>query len=79
VVHAPADEVRGRLGWWGTVEALDDRRCTVTFSAEDPDWPLMALGATGAEFEVVAPAAMVDHLAERATRFRRGLRASRSG
>jgi hypothetical protein len=37
------------------------------------DWPLLALGAVGAEFEVSSPPELVDHLRGRADLFRRAV------
>ena len=73
IVHAPAADVRERIGRWGTVEELDGDRCLLRMTAESLDWPVMALGATGAEFEVVSPPALLDHLRERADRFNRAV------
>ena len=73
VVHAPAADVRQRIGPWGVIEELDGDRCLVRMTAESLDWPMMALSATGAEFEVVSPPAMFDHLRERAGRFGRAV------
>ena len=73
IVHAPAADVRERIGRWGTVEELDGDRCLLRMTAESLDWPVMALGAIGAEFEVVSPPALLDHLRERADRFNRAV------
>ena len=40
-------------------------------SVDNLDWPTLALGAVGADFEVVRPPELVDHLREWATRFTR--------
>jgi len=71
VVHAPVAIVRDRIGPWGVVEELDGDRCRLRMTAESLDWPMMALSAIGAEFDVVSPPAMVDHLRERVDRFAR--------
>jgi predicted DNA-binding transcriptional regulator YafY len=71
VVHAAASEVRNRVGRWGTVEKVDSARCLLRMTAESLDWPMMALSAIGAEFEVVSPHALIQHLRERADLFGR--------
>ena len=73
VVHAPASVVRERIGGWGAVEELDDHRCRWCITTESLDWALLALGAAEAEFEVVSPPALVDHLRERVARFGRAV------
>ena len=64
VVHAPAATVRAMVGQWATVEELDGRRCRLRMTADSLDWPTMALGAVGAEFEVVRPPELADHIWE---------------
>ncbi len=73
VVHAPATEVRSRVGPWATIEEAGDDRCVLRMSSESLDWPMMALGVIGAEFEVVGPAQLTDHLRERIGRFARAV------
>jgi predicted DNA-binding transcriptional regulator YafY len=71
VVHAPADAVREVLGRWASVAEIDGERCLVRMSVDDLDWPALALGAVGAEFEVRSPPDLVAHLREWAERFGR--------
>ncbi|GAB3119232.1 YafY family protein [Streptomyces calidiresistens] len=71
VVHAPAAVVRERIGRWGVVEAIDAERCGVRMTTDSLEWPLMALGAAGAEFRVVEPPELLDLVRERAERFGR--------
>jgi predicted DNA-binding transcriptional regulator YafY len=71
VVHAPASSVRTRVGHWTTVEDVDDTCCRIRMSVDNLDWPTLALGAVGVDFEVVSPPELVDHLREWATRFTR--------
>jgi predicted DNA-binding transcriptional regulator YafY len=70
-IHAPAEVVRSRLGPWGAVEEIDDASCSLRMTSDSLDWPALALGATGADFEVVAPPQLVDHLRDWARRFAR--------
>jgi predicted DNA-binding transcriptional regulator YafY len=71
VVHAPAEDVRARVGRWGDVEDLGAQRCRLRMTGDSTDWLLMALGATGSDFEVVAPPEMVEHVRRWAARFGR--------
>jgi predicted DNA-binding transcriptional regulator YafY len=71
LVHAPAAEVRVTLGQWGTVEEVDEGRCRVFMAAENLDWPTLALGAVGAEFEIIGPPELAAQVHEWATRFAR--------
>jgi predicted DNA-binding transcriptional regulator YafY len=74
LVHAPAHVVRARIGQWATIEEVDDRRCRMRMTVDSLDWPTLALGALGAEFEVVAPPALVGQLGEWSDRFARAVR-----
>jgi predicted DNA-binding transcriptional regulator YafY len=67
-VQAPADAVRPRIGRWATVEDDGDGGCRVRIDADDLDWPATALAMTGAEFAVLAPPELVEHLGRMAGR-----------
>ncbi|GAA2820757.1 helix-turn-helix transcriptional regulator [Nonomuraea rubra] len=69
LVHAPAEHVRGKVGQWGEIEAIDRDRCRLTMTSTSLDWPTQALGNVGAEFEVLEPADFVEHLRDWGTRF----------
>jgi predicted DNA-binding transcriptional regulator YafY len=73
LVHAPAAEVRDRVGPWATIEEAGGARCVLRMSSESLDWSMMALGVIGAEFEVVGPPELTDHLHERIDRFTRAI------
>jgi predicted DNA-binding transcriptional regulator YafY len=62
VVEAPAAAVRSRIGRWVTVEDDGPGRCRVRADADNLDWPATALAMTGAEFTVVSPPELRDHL-----------------
>ena len=49
------DRLRERIGRWSTVEDISATRCRVRMTADSLDWPTMALGAAGADFQVVSP------------------------
>jgi predicted DNA-binding transcriptional regulator YafY len=61
-VSAPADVVRAAVGRWGTTEDDGDARCVLRMRADTLDWPAMLLGTIGADFEVVSPPELLDHV-----------------
>lgn len=71
VVHAAATQVRGSIGQWAEVAETDDGCCRVRMSTDNLDWPAMAFGSLGVDFDVVAPAEFVDHLRAWGERFSR--------
>lgn len=71
LVHAPAAAVREQVGRWATVEDIDDWRCLLRMTADSLDWPTMALGAVGADFEVLSPPELLDHVRSWGHRFTR--------
>jgi predicted DNA-binding transcriptional regulator YafY len=71
VVDAPAAQVRARVGRWGTVEEVDATRSRLRMTTDSLSWPAFALGVIGAEFQVVHPPELVDHLHEWGSRFAR--------
>jgi predicted DNA-binding transcriptional regulator YafY len=71
LVDAPAAVVREQVGRWGTVEEVDDRRCLLRMKADSLDWPAMALGGLGADFTVLSPPELLDHVRRWARTFNR--------
>ncbi len=71
LVYAPAATVLERIGRWSTVEEVDGEHCRVRMTTDSLDWPVLALGALGAEFRVLEPAELVDQLRDWAARFDR--------
>ncbi|MGI9003425.1 MAG: helix-turn-helix transcriptional regulator [Pseudonocardia sp.] len=71
LVNAPAAAVRDKIGQRVAVEEVDDRRCLLRMTTDSLDWPAMALGAVGADFEVLSPPELADHLREWGARFSR--------
>ncbi len=71
VVHAPATDVRAHVGPWGSVEEIDVGSCLLRMTADSLEWPAMALGSIGAEFQVVSPPELLDFVREWAGRFSR--------
>jgi predicted DNA-binding transcriptional regulator YafY len=76
LVHAPATAVRSAVGQWATVEEVDEGSCRLRMTVENLDWPALALGAVGAEFEVIQPPELIDHLRNWAGRFNRATNGS---
>jgi predicted DNA-binding transcriptional regulator YafY len=73
VIYAPMERIRGRIGQWATVEAIDDDRCRLTMTVSDLSWPAMALGTIGADFGIVRPPELVAYLRDWVDRFDRAL------
>ncbi|WP_020496422.1 helix-turn-helix transcriptional regulator [Sciscionella marina] len=73
-VSAPRESVQSRIGrWWevGPDDSGDPGRCTVHMESDWLDWPAMALGTLGAEFEVHSPAELRELLRDWGERFTR--------
>ncbi|MFC5993905.1 helix-turn-helix transcriptional regulator [Pseudonocardia hispaniensis] len=78
LVYAPAQAVREKLGRWCTAEevagdAHEGNSCVLRMSAETLEWPMMALGALGAEFEVRSPPELTELVREWGARFTRAV------
>ncbi len=69
LLHASADTIRASVGRWGTVEEVADDRCRLHMVADALEWPIMALGATGVDFEVESPPELVEELRAWTARF----------
>lgn len=79
LVHAPAATVRDQVGRWGTVDDVDDQRCLLRMTSDSLDWPTMALGAVGADFEVLCPPELLAHVRDCGHRFNRATAPSEGG
>ncbi len=73
-IEAPAAAVRERIGRWATVSAAGPDRSLVTMTPDDLDWPVIALGVTGANFQVLSPPELAERVAEWGDRFSRASR-----
>lgn len=62
LVEAPAESVRQRLGRWGSVEEIDAGRCRVSMTTDSLDWPTLSLGSLDAEFQILEPPELVEHI-----------------
>ena len=61
--------MRPRIGRWAAVEDIDDTRCRIRMTADSLDWPTMALGAVGAEFQVISPPELLHQVHDWGRRF----------
>jgi predicted DNA-binding transcriptional regulator YafY len=64
------------IGQWATVEAVGAGRCRLRMTADSLDWPTLALGSVGAEFQVLGPPQLIEQLREWAARFTRATAAA---
>jgi predicted DNA-binding transcriptional regulator YafY len=71
LVHAPIEAVRDRVGNWASLEEESQQRCRLRMTADNLDWVALAVGVLRADFEVLSPPELVDHLHDWATRFAR--------
>jgi predicted DNA-binding transcriptional regulator YafY len=77
LIHAPAAVVRERIGPWGSLETVGPGQCRFCMTSDSLDWPMLALGSAAAEFEVLSPPELLDHLRARAQLFGRALERDR--
>lgn len=72
LVEAPAGVIRQRIGRWAVVEEAGPGRCLVTMTPPDnSDWPVIALGVAGADFQVLDPPELTRRLRDWSARFTR--------
>ena len=79
LVEAPAAAVRERIGRWSAVADIGPARCRVHMTADSLDWPVMALGALGAGFQVVSPPELLDRIHDWRRRFSQASAAGPAG
>jgi predicted DNA-binding transcriptional regulator YafY len=77
VIEAPAAAVRERIGRWAEVRESGPARCLVTMTPDNLDWPVIALGVTGADFRVLSPPELAERVADWGARFTRAARIGR--
>ena len=58
-VVAPAADVQRRIGRWATVTATVPGTCRAVMTADDLEWPVLALAQLDADFTVVEPPELV--------------------
>jgi predicted DNA-binding transcriptional regulator YafY len=76
---APAEQVRRAVGSWGTLVELGPGACRLQVRADSFDWVVLMLSASGAEFTVVQPPELVEHLRQAAERLLRGVQQAPAG
>jgi predicted DNA-binding transcriptional regulator YafY len=75
IIEAPAAVVRERIGRWATIEEDGPGRCLVTMTPGDNlDWPVIALGVAGADFQVLSPPELAARVGDWGARFGRAVR-----
>jgi predicted DNA-binding transcriptional regulator YafY len=76
IIEAPATVIRDRIGRWATIEEQGPDRCLVTMTPgdNDLDWPVIALGVAGADFQVLSPPELAERIGEWGTRFTQAAR-----
>jgi predicted DNA-binding transcriptional regulator YafY len=73
-LHVPADQVRRRLSpHAGTVEPIDDRRCSFQTGDDDLAWLALRIAMLGVDFEVHEPPELADHLRALAERLQQAV------
>jgi predicted DNA-binding transcriptional regulator YafY len=72
VFEAPAAVIRERIGRWATVEEISPGRCLARMTPPgNRDWPVIALGMAGEDFEVTTPVEVADRVRDWGERFTR--------
>jgi predicted DNA-binding transcriptional regulator YafY len=72
IVEAPAATIRERIGRWATIEDIGPGRCRARMTPPgNSDWPVIALGMAGEDFEVISPAELADRVRDWGERFTR--------
>jgi len=71
IVEAPAEVVNERIGRWMAVSEISATRCRVRMTADALEWPIMGLGLTGADFQVISPPELIDWVRDWGARFSR--------
>jgi predicted DNA-binding transcriptional regulator YafY len=78
IVAADAGPVQERVGRWAQVRAVGPGRCEVRMNPPgSPDWPVIALGMLGADFQVLSgPPGLADRVRDWGTRFMKAVTSS---
>jgi len=72
IAYAPIERVGEVVGQWATIDATDDPgRTRFTMEVDSLDWPVLALSALGADFEVITPPELAERVRECGERFAR--------
>jgi predicted DNA-binding transcriptional regulator YafY len=72
ILHAPADEIAGRVPThWGTVEPIDEHSCEYRTGDDHLGWLAMRIAMLDVDFEVQEPPELAEHLRALAGRLRK--------
>lgn len=72
LIEAPAEVISRRIGRWAVIEEHGPGQCLVTMTPPDnSDWPVIALGMTGADFQVIDAPEVTERLKAWTARFSR--------
>src|SRR5262249_7198330 len=71
IIHAAPAGVRNLVGQWASIEDMDEHACRLRMTVDNLDWVALTLGTICAEFEVVRPPELVEHLRHWGARFTR--------
>ena len=71
IIEAPSAVIRQRIGKWAEIAEEGPTRCRVTMTSENLDWPAIALGVAGADFQVIDPPELTEYIRDWAARFTR--------
>ena len=71
IIEASAAVIRERIGKWAEIAEEGPGRCRVTMTPENLDWPAIAVGVVGADFQVIDPPELTEHIRDWAARFTR--------
>ena len=72
-VHAPAEQVAGRLPPAVVLEAVDERTCIANVGSDTPEMLAAYLGMLGVDFDADEPPELVEQLRTLAARYRRAI------
>jgi predicted DNA-binding transcriptional regulator YafY len=70
-VAAAADDVERRIGRWATIEPTGSGTCRVRMTADELEWPVLALTQLDADFTVLEPPELRARVADAGRRFSR--------
>jgi len=73
VVARPAELVRSYVGQYATAEPISETTCRLRMNVDDLGWPVMVLGALGADFTVESPPELPDRIREAGKTLLRGV------
>jgi predicted DNA-binding transcriptional regulator YafY len=79
ILHAPAEEIAGRVPYyWGTIEPIDERTCRYRSGDDDLGWLAIRIAMLDVDFEVHEPPELGERLQALAERLARATARARS-